>query len=371
MTKSVYLREGCKAFSFFVPRRIGLFGGERMKRIKYLSALLLAAGILLQPQAAISGAQSAMRSWAYSVAPALFPFLALMPVLTGAEACAAYERIFSYPMRKLFALPGSAAPAVIIGMISGSPGGAAAVTRIAAQTNMPASASKRIALAVCAVSPCYLVLGVGQGLYGNAKLGVQMAAIQVSVQLGLLLLLRPLCEGMQGPVPQVNPRQDSQPIRSAVEIMLTVCGYMVFFSVIAAVAARFTGEEAGKLLLLALDLPSAMPQLAQWEIPGKLLLQEMAVGFGGICIAAQNLNVLREIGVSAVEYISVRLLAGVISAALSNLLVFPGKTAMNTTFTSKIYAFSLLFAAISTLPALILFSKNIFLNKTRAGKVPL
>ena len=236
---------------------------------------------------------------------------------------------------------------------------------------MPASSSKRIALAVCGVSPCYLILGVGQGLYGNAKLGMQLAAIQVSVQLGLLLLLRPLCGGMQDPVPGINPRQDSQPIRSAVETMLNVCGYMVFFSVVAAVAAQFTGAECGKLLLLALDLPSGIPQLAQWEIPGKLLLQEMAVGFGGICIAAQNLNVLREIGVSAKEYISVRLLAGSMSAALSNLLVFPGNGALHTTFTSKIYAFSLLFAAISTLPALILFSKNIFLNKTGAGKMPL
>ena len=79
--------------------------------------LALAALLLSAPQAAALGAARAMAQWYASVAPALFPFLALMPLLTCDEAATVYELLLGRAMRALFDLPGSTAPALAVGMI--------------------------------------------------------------------------------------------------------------------------------------------------------------------------------------------------------------------------------------------------------------
>ena len=225
-----------------------------MKRLKIWGVVLVLTALLMRPETAVSGAQAAMRTWASSVAPALFPFLALMPVLTGPDACAAYGRLFSCIMRPVFRLPGSAAPAVIVGMVAGSPGGALAVRRIAGQAGMRREQAARIALALGGVSPAYLIMGVGYGLYGSPRMGMQLAAIQAAVQLVMLRLSGLFCSGLQGIAPALDESTSASPVRAAVENMLAVCGYMVLFSSIAGVAAGFAGRNVGTALLLAAEL---------------------------------------------------------------------------------------------------------------------
>ena len=292
-----------------------------MKRAKLWIAAALLLGILIRPEAAVAGAQRAMRVWCSSVAPSLFPFLALMPVLTGPEACAAYNSLFSGGMRRLFHLPGSAAPAVVTGMIAGSPGGALAVCRIARSGGLELRDARRIALAVSGVSPAYLILGVGFGLYGSMSLGLALAAIQLCIQLALLWLLQGiLCD--QADVPALPPdsaRRDG--MRAAVEGVLVICGYMVLFDAIGSVVASFAGSDVGLAMLLAADLPSGLSELAARGFPGKMLIQGVAIGFGGLCIAAQNLDALRDIGVRPAEYLAVRGIAAGLFGCISGVIL--------------------------------------------------
>ena len=71
-----------------------------MKHLKWLGGLAAMALLLSSPQDAARGAARAMAQWHASVAPALFPFLALMPLLTSGEAMAAYEALLS-PFKKI------------------------------------------------------------------------------------------------------------------------------------------------------------------------------------------------------------------------------------------------------------------------------
>ena len=337
-----------------------------MKRVKFYGALVILAGILLRPEAAVAGAQRAMRLWYSSVAPAMFPFLALLPVLTGPDACAAYDVILSRVMRPIFDLPGAAAPALVIGMISGSPGGAFAVRRVAAKAGLSRSEARRVALAMSGLSPAYLILGVGQGLYGSVALGVRLAIIQIAVQFGLLLLLRGIKgNGEDESIPRMESESDSGAIQRAVESILSVCGYMVLFSSLCCVAASFVGENIGTALLLVNDLPSGLASLARWEIPGKMLIQGAAIGFGGLCIAAQNLDALRPIGVSVGEYLSVRGIAAAVFAGLSGLVLRRQGIGveMYAGGGAQTYAFSLMIAGIAALPALFFLTKTFCFNK--------
>lgn len=339
-----------------------------MKKAKLWIATALLLGILIRPNAAVAGAQRAMRVWCTSVAPALFPFLALMPVLTGPEACAAYNSLLNGVMRRLFHLPGAAATASLIGMIAGSPGGAIAVCRIARSGGLHASEARRIALAVSGVSPAYLMLGVGFGLYGSMSLGLALAAIQLCIQLALLWLLRGVLPDRTDELPALAEAPiRSDGMRGAVESVLVICGYMVLFGAIGAVIASFTGANVGLAVLLTADLPSGLAELAARSFPGKMLIQGVAIGFGGLCIAAQNLDALRSIGVRASEYLAVRGVAAGLFGCVSGVILRAQEANFASEFgkTGLIYAFSLAIACIFAVPGLIFLSKELFLNKEK------
>lgn len=96
-----------------------------MKRARDFVALAGALGLaflmMMWPDTALEAAQGAMYTWVKSVAPALFPFLTLLPALTSPAAREMYERALGWAMRPLFGLSGRAAPALLIGLMAGSP----------------------------------------------------------------------------------------------------------------------------------------------------------------------------------------------------------------------------------------------------------
>ena len=298
-----------------------------MRRIwdyaKLFGALGLVLLLLLWPTEALSAAQGAMRTWAGSVGPSLFPFLALLPTLTAPAARRAYARALGWLMRPLFRLPGSAAPALLIGLLAGSPAGALAVERVA--EGMPRGEARRLGLMCAGVSPVYLVGGVGAALFGSAAMGLWLALAQAAGQLLLGVLLRGRFAEDRERLPGLPEREREAPVRAAVASVLQVCGYMALFSVAAAMAAKLLGGAAGDLLLYIADMPSGLARAAQkgapWALAGAV------AGFGGLCIAAQNMAVLRPLGVRWRDYLAAR---GFVAAfcALTLRLRFPAHAAV-------------------------------------------
>jgi len=337
-----------------------------LRKLKLAAALLAATAILLCPAAAVSGAQRAMRIWFSGVAPALFPFLVLMPVLTGPEACTAYRLLFSKIMGPLFHLPGEAAPAMVIGMISGSPGGAIAISAIAARSGMQRGQVWRMAMAAAGVSPAYLIMGVGQGLYGSASLGMKLACAQICVQICMLLMLRGWFAEESAIVAEAPAKMPDYPVRNAVETVLAICGYMVFFSSVGAVASSLLGRKAGRLLLVILDLPSGLAEIASNGFPMQNFVLGVAIGFGGMCIAVQNLDALRGCGLSMRDYIAARsiaagLMGSICMRILPNQEMQPAALLQNPV---RPVVFSVLIAVFLAIPAVIYFAKKYVVNKT-------
>lgn len=341
-----------------------------MKWVKFVGAVSIFVLILLKPEQAVMNAQQAMSVWYSSVAPAIFPFLALMPLLSSKEACMAYEKLFSKCMRPLFRLPGSAAPAVLIGMIAGSPAGAVALQSIAQNSNLSRSEARRIALAIGGVSPAYLIMGVGQRLHGSVSLGIRLTAAQIIIQLILLVALPRLYKDDDNGTAFNNHHDEKRnPIASAVENILIVCGYMVFYSVIAGIVATMIGKKAGRIILLMMDLPSGLNGLVTSQLPLKIMIQNAAVGFTGFCIIFQNMNALKELNIKLRNYVGMRVIFGIMMAAAG--VVMEGKFTsgmLNLIENAKIsYAISLLIAGILALPVLYLLSNKLFLNKRKNG----
>ena len=153
--------------------------------------------------------------------------------------------------------------------------------------------------------------------------------------------------------------------RTNVERVLVICGYMVLFSSVGSVIASFAGPVSGLAALLLADLPSGLAELAAWSFPGKMLIQGVAIGFAGLCIAAQNLDVLRTIGVRPGEYLAARGVAAGLFGCISGLVLRAQEINLTSAFekSGSVYAISLAIACIFSVPGLIFLTKNLFLNK--------
>lgn len=341
-----------------------------MQKLKLIGAILVTILLFIRPQAAVAGAQSAMGVWYSSVVPSLFPFLVLMPLLTGGEACKTYEAMFSRWMKPIFRLPGSAVPAVIAGLIAGSPGGAIALRKVTANSKLNASQAKRIAFALGGVSPAYLIFGVGERLYGSIQYGIRLAMMQATIQL-LLLIILPSEEKGQGNLNVEFREKNEKPIRDAMETLLGICGYMMFFSVIAASVAALIGEKLGGALLALMDLPSGLAYMAGSNIPMKKIIQSAAIGFSGLCIISQNLDVLKEIGIEWKKYIGIRGVSAALFALFGGLIEMKEEWVFAKGFANvrETYAFALLIAIIVAVPCVFSISKNLFLNIREPMKI--
>ena len=288
---------------------------------KALGAAALLAALLARPTEAAQGARLALAQWAQGVAPALFPFMALMPLLTGALADRPCRGPLGRAFEALFGLPGAAAPALAAGLAAGSPAGALAARRAAAQTGMPRGRLWQLALGMGGLSPAFLIGGVGAGLLGSPRLGVRLALAQSAAQLTLLALLRRAWRGESQSVPPLPPDQALPPVRAAVQAVLTVGGYMALFAALARAIGALLDPRAGAALLCLMDVPSGAGLLAALSLPmeQRLVLLSALCGFGGLGIGAQNLAALGPDAPPPRVFWSVRLLSAALCALFTAL----------------------------------------------------
>ena len=284
-----------------------------MRRMAWLLGLILAAAFIAYPEAAASGAREGLARWYFAVAPALFPFMALLPLLTSPEAFSIYERLLGGIMRRLFGLPGRAAPALAVGLLAGSPAGCLAVARTSGE-GVSRGALARMALALPGFSPGFLISGVGAAMLGSAALGRTLFISQLAAQLAMLLALRFYIKD-ETPAPARAPlHADDVPLAGSVSAILGVGGWMALFGAVGGVARAMAGARIEAGLLCALEVSSGLSSLSGFELPARLPLMSAVIGFGGLCAGLQNLSALGDAGISGWKYWLARLCAASLSA---------------------------------------------------------
>lgn len=329
-----------------------------MKKRGWIAGIGLMIVFLWRPAAAVEGAREAMAQWYYAVAPALFPFMLLLPMIQCAEALSFYEKALGDAMKRLFNLPGPAASAVMVGMLAGSPAGCAAARRAAADGHMDAGQLTRLAAAVGGVSPAFLVSGVGASMLGSARLGWVLLRTQLVVQIVMLFMLRPLDGGTRIPAgTDVNTENDN-PMTGALVAILSVAGYMAFFGALTRVVRSVVGEAAGSALLCAMEVSSGARAISAMDLdtPVKLIALSALTGFGGLCVGMQNYSFLKEMGVKLWVFLAARLEAGLMSAAIT-FIQFSWLPIPVQTFEINPFRAAALLACVATLPALLAYGK--------------
>lgn len=264
---------------------------------KLLAALVLCWGLILFPAEAVSAAKDAILTWATAYAPAMLPFFIILPVLASEDAAALYDQLFGPLMRRLFGIPGRAAGAAVLGLIAGSPAGATALVRLA-DPGMTRGELSRAALLCCGLSPLFLISGIGVSILGSAAAGHVLMRSQLGAVLLSGLIFRFAWRRDTAPVAPEPGAASAAGVREAALSVLTVCGYMMLFSVIARLTVQLLGAQWEPLLLALIEVAGGSEQLARLPVhpDAALVLIAACVGLSGAAILVQNAGKLRPLG---------------------------------------------------------------------------
>ena len=299
-----------------------------------LVLLLAAAGLLLAPQAAASGALQGLRACGTRVIPALLPFFVVSRMLTalslptpGRRA----DRLF----RALFGVRAACLPALLTGLLGGYPAGAAAVTELYRAGALSKAEAER-ALCFCNNSgPGFFAGLIGAAVLGDVRRGLILYGLHALSALLTGLLL----PGSAPPAALRTARREKPQLPSLVPeavqgscaALLQVSGLIVFFSSMLAVlraaglTALLPNRLAEALACGALELSSGILLLSG---PGAEAACALLMGWGGLCVHFQAMSLWQTAGLRPHGYFSAKLLHGLLSAVLALACFAPSPAAL-------------------------------------------
>lgn len=324
-----------------------------MKRIKPMilwSGLFLFAAFLLRfPKAAADGALQGLILSFKTVIPALFPYFVLSNLFIRFGAAKLFAKPLQGILNRIFHLPGSCAPALILGFLGGYPIGAKTAAELYNE-GLCSKADAASLLSFCSCAGPGFILGfVGSGIFRSTKAGMLLWAVHILSALLTGLLLRrknTIPQNAKTAVPASSaPFSESfvSSLSSAVQSSLGICGTVVFFSVLLSLlhAAGLLSPLDDSALLSALlcgalELTGGISRLPNTLSPLSAAAASFLLGWGGLCVHMQTLSVLTGSGIPVNRYFLGKALHGSIGAVLAYLLFsrpgislpasFPGQT---------------------------------------------
>ena len=252
----------------------------------------LAGAMTVFPGAAAEAARTALTLWMRAVAPSLGPFMVCMLMVSSR-------------------LNGGAALRTAMGWLCGSPGGA----RLMREAGLRGRGAVRAAAMTGTMSPMFF-LGTVSGWLGDARAGrlILLCHIAGAALLGLCM---PKGE-KAAPVPAA-PVALSQALRDSALALLTVALCMMLGCAAARMAAcafpRLPGWAAAGLQC-GLEVTGGVKALIGLGLPHTSALVCGACSFGGLSILLQNAAFWQESGVGVGKLLLLRMVHGIISAAL-------------------------------------------------------
>ncbi|MBR2783569.1 MAG: hypothetical protein IKD93_05205 [Firmicutes bacterium] len=326
--------------------------GEKTKIAKkgrgflLLPLLLLTAALLLFPGRTVEAARAALVLWARAVVPALLPFFIVSELLTALGAARLAGRILSPLMRPLFALPGEAALAVVMGLCCGFPTGAAVTAALRRQGDISPEEGARLLAFTNNAGPLYLTATAASAVLGCPAAAPLLAAghygINLLLGMGLGLLARLRGKGgpgyrwdrdkerprstQQDDAPRPAPPESAPPAllmktaaqRAAANLLLIGC-YMAFFAAAAALLPEGLPPLAHAAGAGLLEMTLGLNAVAEsgLSLTALLPLAGAELAFGGLSVQMQVLAMAADTDISPRLYLLSRPLHSLLAAGFT------------------------------------------------------
>lgn len=284
--------------------------------------LLMTAAAALNADAAADVLRLRIAYCLETLIPSLFGCMVLANMLTASGAAAWLGYRLRFPAR-LMGIPPELLTVFLISQIAGYPVGAILLRQMAEQGRLHPDDAARASGACFGGGPAFLVGLAGVQLFGSAAAGGLILGACISVNLLLLILLRPrhgMAYDADVPAVRLSAELLTGSVSGAMRSLGGICGMVLFFGA----AMQLSGmEKIRQPLLRALctvltDI-TQLPALLHCGLHFRILLALSAglLAFGGICVHAQCI----ALGVSGLR-IGRLLLIRMAAAAAAGGIVF-------------------------------------------------
>ena len=310
------------------------------RTMSLLAAIMLFLLLLLEPGASLSGAINGLSLCVGTIIPSLFPFFVVSALLSSMGIPSHLGNVCAPLMSRIFSVSGIGATAFVLGLSGGYPLGAATVSEIFLNGDISKDEAGHL-LTFCNNSgPAFIVGAAGIGVFGSQSAGLLLYITHAlaAVFVGVLFSPKDNISSIPSGLTPQNTISFAQAfpscIKSGVTSILTVSGFVVFFSAIVStldsvgIFMSFAGgislrtgadiSAVRALLTGILELGSGIGAMNGIPLrPAALALAGFILGWGGISVHFQTMAVIKDSGLSLTRYFSGKLLHGLISALLA------------------------------------------------------
>lgn len=292
--------------------------------------------ILRNPAAATGWVGEGLTLCARVVVPSLFPSLVLSELLVSSGAGEALGRLLGGVMRRVFGVSGAGAAAVCLGTLCGFPVGAGCAVSLYDRGVISREECQHLFTFVNNPGSAFLISAVGVSLFGSRRLGVVLWGLCLGSGLAVGFAAKFFLRGKG--IPREHPHFPSGlhgggaglftgAVKKATEGMLTVCGFVLFFSAAtgaldSVLGAAGVGEGVSALLCGLLELTGGMARAA--ALPRRevgLILTAALIGWSGLSVHGQVMSVGGGRGLSFRPYLLAKGAQGLLCGGLMALLL--------------------------------------------------
>lgn len=311
-------------------------------------AVFVFAGLISAPAKSIVGAVEGLTLCAKVIIPSLFPFFVCAKLFVSAGIAQKLGKWMSVFMRPLFNVPGSAGFAFIMGILSGYPVGAQCGVDLYEQGLCTKTEAQRIICFCNNSGPLFIIGAVGVGMLYSNTAGIALYIIHVLSAITVGIIFRYYKKGEGIPLAQAMKQKDSakvygfgealsMAVSKSVELILYVCGFIVFFSVFVSVLEHFGIIKIIQNFLynfgISLNVSSALAtgffevskgsmRLAALPLGSfRGVLVSMIIAWSGISVILQVSGIISKHGLSTKLFILAKLLHSIIAGIYAMIAV--------------------------------------------------
>lgn len=281
--------------------------------------------ILCNASASIMYAKDAMNICFEMIIPTLFPFFICSGMLIYSGFCEVLAKVFKICMKPLFGINPAGSSAFILGIVSGYPLGAITAGELYENNYISKTEAERL-LAFCNNSgPLFILGSVGAAVYANMSFGIMLYVTHILAALSVGIIFRFYKKNsfVQLPTIMTSPKRSVGEIfnialNNAIKNIFTVCGAVIFFSIISRILLDFFPFKGTLYALLSgiMEFTTGTVNISNISAPiaEKLILTAFIVGFAGISVHMQVIAVIAKYNLSLIPYFTGKFIHGILSA---------------------------------------------------------
>ena len=304
-----------------------------MKR-KFFYVLFLSVTVLLiiNPQKSVFYAQKGMELCGDIIIPSLFPFFVCSGLLIYSGFCEILSKYLQPVMNPLFNVNGSGAAAFVLGIISGYPLGAITSCQLYEKNYLSEAEAERL-LAFCNNSgPLFILGAVGISLYHSPKFGIILYLTHIfSAFITGIIFRFYKKDNFKAPLSPITIEENdmsqifSTVLLNSIQSILTVCGAVLFFSVISNIIFDLfpPNENLRTILIGIFEFSTGINAIsnAPFTIMQKMVISAGIVGFAGLSVHIQVMGIVSKYKLSLKPYIFGKIIQSSISIILSMIVL--------------------------------------------------